>query len=163
MPRRKLNYKEGDWIAVPLKDGGYALGIAARVSRGGAIFGYFFGPRYPDVPTASNTTGLLPSKAVFIGMFGDLGLLEGIWMVIRSSEPWRREEWPMPDFGRVDPMDSTYAVRTTYNEDRITEAIDERRVSPEEARSLPEDGLFGDVALELYLNRLLPIGITPSL
>jgi hypothetical protein len=156
MPRRKLNYREGDWIAVPLKDGGYALGIAARVSSGGAIFGYIFSPRHPTVPTVSETKGLVPSNAVFVGMFGSLGLLEGKWKVVCSSEPWRREEWPMPDFGRVDPMDSTYAVRTTYNENRITEAIAERRVSPAEARSLPEDSLFGDVALELYLNRLLP-------
>ena len=156
MPRRKINYKEGDWIALPLKGGGYALGIAARVWRGGAIFGYFFGPRHADVPAASETAGLMPSDAVLVCKFGDLGLLEGKWTVVCRSEDWRREGWPLPDFGRLDPMDPTYAVRVTYNEDCIAESIEERHVPPEEARSLPKDGLYGYVALELFLNRLLP-------
>lgn len=45
MARRKLNYKEGDWFAVPLGGAGYALGLVARVGRRGVTFGYFFGPR----------------------------------------------------------------------------------------------------------------------
>ena len=154
MPRKTLLYKEGDWFAVPLKDGGYALGIAARVSRGGAILGYFFGPRYQSVPSATQLHGLAASNASFIGIFGDLGLLEGEWPLICKAEEWRRDSWPMPDFGRVD-TDTQIAYRTTYNENRLTEQVKETKVSLQEAQSLPEDGLFGSGALELQLNRLL--------
>ena len=38
MARRKLPYDEGDWAAVPLEGGGYALGLIARMDRGGCNF-----------------------------------------------------------------------------------------------------------------------------
>lgn len=156
MPKKVLPYKEGDWFAIPLKDGGYASGIIARASRGGVLLGYFFGPRHKNMPSAEEILGLDPGQAIFIGMFGDLGLLQSEWSIIAKTREWRREAWPVPDFGRVDSINTDIAYRITYDENRLTHVIRELRVTPEEARSLPEDGLFGYVALELRLNRLLP-------
>ena len=155
MPKKKLPYKEGDWFAVPLQDGGYALGLAARVSRGGAILGYFFGPRHETVPTVEDTQGLTSKDAIYIGVFGDLGLLYGEWSIVHRPDAWQRDPWPMPEFGRVDSIDATIAFRTAYNENRLTEAIRETRVSPEEARSLPKDSSLGSEGVALHLGRLL--------
>jgi len=33
MPKRKLNYKPGDWVAVSLDPEGYAVGRIARTAR----------------------------------------------------------------------------------------------------------------------------------
>jgi hypothetical protein len=41
MARRKLNYREGDWVAVPVWEGGWVPGIAARVDGRGGVLGYF--------------------------------------------------------------------------------------------------------------------------
>jgi hypothetical protein len=37
--------EEGDLFAVPLRDGGYGIGVVARVGRRGVLVGYFFGRR----------------------------------------------------------------------------------------------------------------------
>src|ERR1019366_3622666 len=94
MPRKTLPYKEGDSFAVPLKDGGYALGLAARVSRSGGILGYFFGPRHETVPREEDTQGLSSRDAIFVGRFGDLGLLRDEWPIVYKPTEWRRDAWP---------------------------------------------------------------------
>ncbi len=48
---RKLPYKEGDWFAVPLRDGGFALGVVARMDGKGAVIAYLFGPRSEALPS----------------------------------------------------------------------------------------------------------------
>ena len=155
MPRKKLPYKEGDWFAVPLKQGGYALGLAARVTSGGGILGYFFAPRHDTIPVVEDTQGLRADDAIFIGKFGDLGLLNDEWPIVYKPTECERTPWPMPAFGRVDGMEPSVAFRTVYNENSINEALREDRVAPEVAKALPEDGVFGYVALELWVGRLL--------
>jgi hypothetical protein len=54
MGSQKINYREGDWFAVPLRDGGYAVGLVARMDNRGGVLGYFFGPRRDDVPSPSD-------------------------------------------------------------------------------------------------------------
>lgn len=58
MPRRKLNYGEGDWLAVPVRDGGLAVGVVARMDGKGGVVGYFFGPRRNDVPALEDVDEL---------------------------------------------------------------------------------------------------------
>jgi hypothetical protein len=56
---KKLTYREGDLFVLPLQDLGYAVGLVARSGpRGRVLFGYFFGPRYPEMPKLSE---LVPS------------------------------------------------------------------------------------------------------
>lgn len=155
MARKKLPYKEGDWFAVPLRNGGYALGLAARVTRGGGILGYFFGPRRETVPTKEDIQGLTPEDAVLIRHFGDLGLLRGEWPMVAETKEWRREEWPQPAFGRIDIVDPSKAVRVEYDDSDVHKVLRETPISLEEARHLPEDGLSGYGAVEIRLTRLL--------
>ncbi len=155
MPRRKITYQEGDWITLPLKGGGYGLGIVARVGKGGVILGYFFAPRYPKLPTAQDTKGLSASDAILIARFGDLGLLRDEWHVVCHAENWKREEWLMPEFGRIDRVETSTGYRTLYHEDRLTEIVQCVKVSAYEAVQLPHDALCGYMALAIHLNRLL--------
>lgn len=56
MQTEHIKYSEGQWFAIPLNNGGYALGIIVRGSyktKGG--LGYFFGPRYEDIPDGNET------------------------------------------------------------------------------------------------------------
>lgn len=154
MPRKKLPYKEGDWFAVPLHRGGYALGLVARMNGKGTVLGYFFGPRRKHLPTAKDTQGLSPSDAIHVCMCGDLGFLEGEWPVICNSEPWNREGWPLPAFARI-AVDGSRAWRVEYSEVDINQVVREVSVSPDKVKHLPEDGAYGSGAVELWLAKLL--------
>lgn len=160
MPRRKLPYKEGDWFAVPLRSKGYALGLVARMNGKGIVLGYFFGPLYKQSPTERDTLELSSKDAVLVCQFGDLGFVEGKWYIIYRPDEggWRREEWPLPAFGRIVPVQGALlAFRTEYDEDDINHVIREVPVSIEEAHQLPNNALYGDIAVEIVLTKLLSI------
>ncbi len=155
MPRRKLTYKEGDWIAVTLRNGGYAIGIITRARKGGiALIGYFFGPRYEQIPTMKDVKDLKPSDAVLICDYGDLGLLNKTWSVIGHSRCWDRSEWPMPVFVRRDSI-TNKPSKIYYSEENPNTEVFEDICSEEEADELPEDGAWGYGAVEIKLSMLL--------
>lgn len=151
---KKLPYREGDWFAVPLRDGGYALGRIARADGKGIVVGYFFGPRQERVPTIREAEGKRPDDAILVKLFGDLGLLQGRWPVLGHRPPWRREEWPIPAFQRIDEI-ANKAWRVRYDDSSLIAAAEER-VAPDEVRSLPRDGTSGAGAIETRLARILP-------
>ena len=74
---KKLPYLEGDWVAVPLRgEAGWGVGRISRMApRGRALVGYFFGDRFPTLPTLRQVSHLKPDQAVLIRRFGDLGLI----------------------------------------------------------------------------------------
>ena len=37
-----VRYREGDWFAVPLRDGGFGVGVIARANPKAALLGYFW-------------------------------------------------------------------------------------------------------------------------
>ncbi|WP_081752729.1 immunity 26/phosphotriesterase HocA family protein [Kallotenue papyrolyticum] len=152
MPRRKLPYQEGDWFAVPLRTGGYALGLIARVDGKGGVLGYFFGPRYHQLPSKDQASKLAPADAILIRRFGDLGLLQGEWPIIYRPEQWDRRDWPVPPFSRI-AMDKSWAIKVVYSDD--LSLLSEAPITVEEAQELPEDGLSGYGALEIRLTKLL--------
>lgn len=154
MPRRKLNYREGDWFALPLRDGGWALGLAARIDGRGAVIGYFFGPRLPTLPGEVATADRRPEDAVFVASFGDLGLLDGSWKVICHHRPWEREAWPLPTFARQDVLSGAWTC-VQYSDEDLTVPIREYACDDETARRLPEDGAWGAGAVERRLTGLL--------
>ena len=43
-------YREGDWFAVPSRDGGFAVGVIARANPGGVLLGYSFGTLRSEIP-----------------------------------------------------------------------------------------------------------------
>jgi hypothetical protein len=149
---RPLPYPEGTWFAVPLRTGGYALGVLARATGNGPAFGYFFGPRREVIPSISDVVTLGPQLAVLAANFGDLGLLEGKWPVLGQEAGWDRDRWPLPAFGRVDEV-ANKAWRVIYSDN--LEVVAEQPCPVSNARQLPKDGLSGYGAVEKRLTKLL--------
>lgn len=150
----KHSCREGDWFAVPLRSGGFALGIAARVHAGGQLLGYFFGPSRSEQPTLADVEGLRPSDAVLVGMFGHLGIRNGTWPVLGTTPDWDRSQWPLPVFLRHEELNGrTLEVR--YDDADPSRVIDETPVEPNSEAQGPEDGLMGAGFVEQRLTRLL--------
>jgi len=149
----KLPYAEGAVFVLPLRNGGYARGIAARVGpRGKAVLGYFFGPR---LRTSSEATldGLDPEKACLRIIFGDLGLINGEWKVIGAIPNWDRARWPMPDFVRRDPLGRRKPIVVRYSEDDPLRMASEYAVDADPG--LATDSAYGYGAVEIELGKLL--------
>ena len=56
-------------------EGRFALGVVARSNGEGGVFGYFFGPRRSTLEQVTSRDAW-PSRAILVGKFGDLGLIE---------------------------------------------------------------------------------------
>ncbi|WP_425308290.1 Imm26 family immunity protein [Ammonicoccus fulvus] len=100
----KINDREGDWFAVPLRKGGYAVGLIARANRDGVLLGYFFGPRREAVPSLSDVEELTPDDAIRVGKFGHLGLKQA--QVADPRAPPRSGSAGLADAG-VHPLRGT--------------------------------------------------------
>ncbi|WP_198152979.1 Imm26 family immunity protein [Pseudofrankia sp. DC12] len=138
----KTSYREGDWFAVPLREGGYAIGIVARANRDGVLLGYFFGPRRDAVPTLADVQGLLPGDAALVGKFGHLGLKQGKWLVLGRLDGWHRDLWPMPALVRYEEL-SGRSFKVFYDDDDPNRLIREEEILPGAAEQGPKDGLMG--------------------
>jgi hypothetical protein len=150
----KVNYREGDLFAVPLKPSGYATGLIARTSKKGVLFGYFFGPRHAKPPLLVEVQHLLPKQAVLLRRFGDLGLLQGDWPILGAMSEFTRAAWPMPLFVRYSHLSGKPWFLVEYSEDDLLTPISETRVVAA-VPSLPEDVVSGFAAVEVRLAQLL--------
>lgn len=149
-------YSEGDWFAVPLRDGGFAVGVIARAMprKEGVLLGYFFGPRRYEIPTHEDLSGLSASDAVMVEMFGDLGIIRGEWPLLGRINGWDRTAWPTPEFGRFEELTGR-AFKVTYDDDNPNRVVREEQVDPGGLVGLPGDGLSGAGAVERTLTRML--------
>jgi hypothetical protein len=144
---------EGDCVAVPLRGGGFGVGVVARANRKGVLLGYFFRPARDHVPGLEIVDRLRPTDAILIGRFGHLGIVGGTWPLIGHLTNWIREDWPVPLFVRTEELSGrSYLVH--YDD------ADPNRVTKEEPVGDPsawahEDGLMGAGFAEKLLTRLL--------
>ncbi|AKU20300.1 Imm26 family immunity protein [Massilia sp. NR 4-1] len=146
-------YREGSWFAVPLRHGGYATGLVARLSPQGKIMlAYLFGPKREDVPALEEVASLTAQDALKAIRTGDVALANGRWPVIGDAEEWQRADWPVPVFiRRADALKRAW--RATYADDP---ARPEKEVSvPYETEGLESDSLYGYGSTELLLTKLL--------
>lgn len=150
--KRKLPYQEGTLFAVPLRNGGYGLGLVARLSGDGLVFGYFFGPLRTSIPVMGDVGELSAEDSILRLRFGDLGLLNGEWPIVGQFSGFTRSNWPLPPFVRVDSM-AKKAWKTLYTE--TLEFISETPCDLELAKENPEDCLAGYGSVEKKLTRLL--------
>lgn len=149
-----LPYSEGSWFAVPLRNGGYAIGVIARMApQGRIVFGYFFGPKRNVVPQVLEVDGLCAGSAALSVRVGDLGLIKGEWPVIGRATHWSRDDWPMPSFVRRDPL-SNRALLIRYKDSNPGEVESESPLLAWD-RSEQEDGLCGYGSVEKKLTNLL--------
>ena len=151
---KKLPYREGSWFAVPLRTGGYALGVVARMApEGRIIVAYFFGRKYKEIPRTDVLKALEPVHAIKRLRLGDLGLVNGDWLIVGESEPWRRGDWPLPQFVRRDDL-SKRAWRVSYSDSDPSKLIAEEGV-PFDVKGLEVSDLYGYGAVELLLTKML--------
>jgi hypothetical protein len=160
MRKKHIRYSEGQWFAIPLRNGNYALGIIVRGSyktKGG--LGYFFGPTYVDIPSEKDISGKKPEDAILIRWFGDLGIISGRWPLIQNTRSFNRGEWPIPKFGRKFPLILDKGIVVEYGEtpEGIQQAIRETAVDVEKIIGLPEDGMSMDGSIEIKLTKLLEL------
>lgn len=147
-----VKHEEGDWFAIPLTDGGFALGIVAR-TKGAAVLGYFFGPRRPEQPTLADATSCEPSDAVLVGRFSDLGIKRGEWPLLGRIPGWQREAWPIPVFVRHEEL-SGRSSHVFYDPDHPGKRLRDVQIGPDVPQG-PEDGMMGAGFVEERLSRLL--------
>lgn len=155
MKRAKKRIKsppEGTWFAVPLRTGGYAVGIVARTSGKGITFGYFFDKKWDRPPTLAQLAELSPQRAVRLLQFGDLGLINGTWPILGQHPHWKREEWPMPDFFRKEEL-RPVAWRIRYSDTDPSVLVSEIRVDYNTVESTT-DGLDGAGSVEIEMTDL---------
>lgn len=150
---RKIGYREGDIFCVPLREGGFALGVVARMTKDGKVLlGYFFREKLPSCPAAENLPDLRPEDAIKIAKFGGLSLRNGDWPVIGHVSDWDRDKWPMPKFVRRDEL-SKRAWLVSYAEDNPNQMIGKERCDFG-VNSYEDDSLLGAGLVEILLTRL---------
>lgn len=110
--------------------------MVARASPGGALLGYFFGPRHEAIPNIDGMVALKPSSAVYVCRFGHLGLRSGKWPVTGPLPEWDRAQWPMPVFVRYEEL-SGRTHEVTYADDDPIELVAERVTTSSTMESLP--------------------------
>lgn len=147
-------YAEGDWFAVPLRSGGYAVGVVARASRGGVLLGYFFGPEHHQLPPLADVEMLRPEDAIHVQRFGHLGLQQGTWPVLGRVDAWDRSAWPTPTFVRYEELTGR-SFRVTYDPDDPNQLVREVEVAPGQLEQGPRDAMAGAGAVEKILTSLL--------
>jgi hypothetical protein len=151
----KQKYAEGDWFAVPLRNGGYALGVIARTDGKGGAIGYFFGPAYSVPPSLDDVIDKNANNAILVSNFGDIGLQRKKWkLIIGRASSWDRNQWPIPPFVRTDAI-SGKNRKVIYDEDNLNTEKSLVSCSPEEAAILPKDAIAGYGAVEMKLTKLL--------
>ena len=151
--RFKINYKEGTWFAIPLREGGYGVGVAARAKRA-CILAYLFGPRRESVPKLDEISMLKADSAVIVLRVGDLGLVNGKWPIIGNAQSWNYSDWPMPVFFRREVLPPFRKWRVYYSDTEPNKTIKEELESNERP-DLSESGLYGSGAAEIKLTKLL--------
>ena len=151
----KLPYQEGDWFAVPLASGGFALGIVARTTKKGRVLlGYFFGPRRPVPESVDDLKEQFAEQAILVARFGDLSLVRKEWPILGRSRDWYRGKWPMLAFVNRDPL-SGRAWRIEYADDDPNKLIGRTPISVSETIGIEMDRVCGAGAIEMQLDRLL--------
>jgi len=150
----KPNYSEGTWFAVPLRTGGFAVGLVARATADGPhVLAYFFGPKRASAPTMTELSDLRASSAVKVARTGDPHLIDGRWPIIGTSKQFRRDAWPFPRFVRKEEIrGKAWAVE--YSEDDPGRFVAEVPIAFE-AAGLDRDASHGVGAIELMLTKIL--------
>ena len=150
-----VRYSEGDWFAVPLERGGWAVGVIARSQPryGGVLLGYFFGPRRGSVPDLAELGGLSAGDALLVRRFGHLGIRGGEWPVIGRSAGWARSRWPVPLFLREPPFSGPVLVQR--DEDDLSRVVGRRPLTDGEVVEAVTEDLLGPAVLQKELDREL--------
>jgi hypothetical protein len=149
-----LPFKEGTWFVLPLRSGGFSVGVVARTTAHGEVIAvYLFGPKRSAIPPLAELAFSEPKDALRVIRVGDLGLIDGSWPIIGQAPHWRREEWRIPAYLRRDEL-SRKAWRVVYSDSDPNEVVLEEEL-PFDTSGMDRDAVFGTGAVELLMTKLL--------
>jgi hypothetical protein len=149
-----LHYEEGTLFAVPLRCGGYALGLIARMTRKGRVLlCYFFAQKHSTIPDLAEIPDLQERDAAKVMMIGDLSLYKREWPVIGKLPSWDRSKWPVPVFVRRSELSEKAWL--VYYSDKDPNRIEKEVPTPYPSSEYPPDSMHGAGAAEIILTRLL--------
>lgn len=98
-----IPYAAGDWFAVPLRFGLFAVGRAAAVDSNGMILGYFFARFFERVPDGTEVLALTPGEADLIAVCDRRSLRNGEWPRIAPAGTRDVRRWTIPVFRTIEP------------------------------------------------------------
>lgn len=152
----KLPYVNGDVVAVPLRDdSSFGLVLIVGHDGVGAAIGYLFDSIHPDQPTdVTQLTGIGPENVLRASRFGDLGLMNGTWLVVGQHPSWQEQEWPLLEFGGR-RWAGKYAFTAVYEPEDVSRKNREEPITEDEYELLPRDAFSGSGAVEIVLTHLL--------
>ena len=151
---KKRPYKEGAWFAIPLEGGGFATGLVARCTpKGGLCLAYLFGPVRERIPTLDDVKSLRRQDAAKVWHVGDSHLMKGKWPLVGHLDSWERDEWPSPQFVRIDPLGQS-KWRVTYSDVDTNEVVGEERI-PFAESGYETSRVCGSLYVEKVLRRFL--------
>ncbi len=149
-------YSEGDFFAVPLRGGGYGVGIAVCVGPRGTVVGRFFGAVRDSIPPLSELEDLTEGDSIHVSHFRDSGLKDGSWKLIGQHPNWASYEWPIPKFGWFQsPRDGSSGKMFEMELDENLRTIRQKTVSREIFDTLPYEGVVGPEAATITLTLAL--------
>jgi hypothetical protein len=94
--------KPGDFIAVPLKRGGWAVALVVRQVQvhtkrpPHAIYTYGFGKRFDSCPTIEEAMKLRITDTVCLDYGSDYQVWGGTWPRLGALSGFSKRDWPMP-------------------------------------------------------------------
>ncbi|MFY0639797.1 MAG: hypothetical protein JXR16_02045 [Bermanella sp.] len=152
MIAKKNNYIPGTWFSVPLRKGGYALGVIVSVGDKGVLYGYFFKPKLTEIPNKLAGSISL-SECVLKAKFGHLGLSKGRWKIIEKDNEWAKKGWGVEPMVRLDE-DASIGFISHYNESLRLISEEKHKISSD-LYKYPRDSLLGAGAVEIRLTNIL--------
>ncbi len=150
------SYSEGDFFAVPLKTGGFGVGLAVCLGVKHDVVAHFFGPVRESVPSIDDLVNLTELNSAHIEHFLDDGLRDGSWEVIGQYPEWDAYDWPIPKFGwlqrsAADSANNSPGQAFEVELDENLRAARQKKVSIEHFNSLPYEILVGSKDVEITL------------
>lgn len=151
---KSIPYREGSLFAVPLRNNGFTVGVVARMAKKGKIIlAYFFGKKFETIPSFTEISIMRSTDAIKCLRIGDLGLINGEWLILGDMPSWSHKDWPVPTFIRQDELTGR-AWRVIYS-DADPSKLDKEESIPYDTKGLEESDLYGYGAVELVMTKLL--------
>lgn len=149
----KKNFdRPGSWFLVPVPEKGFAIGVIARRSNLGVLFGYFFKSAFRAAEEDISIEKFVLGNELLSGKFSSFSLKDGSWPIVWVDERFDSSAWPMPRFVRIDSVSGDI--------DEIE--LDQKTFKPvarfagdrSSIRSLPIDRMMGSIAVSRHLAAL---------
>lgn len=154
-PNRKPIISEGDVFVLPVEGSPevQGVGVVARLGPNRDFLGYFFLVPKDEFSTSGGQLFLQPKDACCIYQAVTRGFRKKTWTVVGKIDPWKREEWPIPQMKIDDPDSNGTRIWIVTYADNLRE-ISRRRADSRDGAQLGSAGIAGELYMEERLGIL---------